>query len=145
MHTLYKGLITPRGYGLFSSKNHVIELILIFSQCQYLFFYFEWNERNLLWIYEFATFHLMKVTSPGPYNAIFKTLLTPTVSQTKWPQQLDFLTDQLKWASVARSQFIWLFRIMWCQVPQHISILCVGFGGCWCWWSGIFRASTLRL
>ena len=38
MHTLYKGLITPRGYGLFSSKNHVIEFILILSKCQYFFF-----------------------------------------------------------------------------------------------------------
>ena len=44
----------------------------------------------------FSTFHLMKTTTPGPYNAQFNTLLTPTVSQTKLPQQLDFWTIRLQ-------------------------------------------------
>ena len=40
----------------------------------------------------------------GPCCATFNTLLTPTLSQTKWRKQLDSWTNQLHWASVARSQ-----------------------------------------
>ena len=39
-----KGLITPRGYGFFLSKNHVIEIIFIFSECQYFFILSEIEE-----------------------------------------------------------------------------------------------------
>ena len=46
---ILKGLITPRSYGLFSSENHVIDIIKIFSQSVYIYFFFEWNWRILLW------------------------------------------------------------------------------------------------
>ena len=69
------GLITPRGYGLFLSETHFIEIINIFSMP----FFFKFK---------------LKTTSPVPYTAIFNTLWTPIMSQPKLPKQLDFLTDQ---------------------------------------------------
>ena len=80
----YGGLLTPRGYGFFGDWKPCYENIFnIFSLT--IFFILSEIWRITLWIIRFLTFHLMKTTTPGPYNDIFSTLYTLTVTQVKWP------------------------------------------------------------